>query len=285
MLKEEFIEIEKEEEEKPSPENFAPSSSYILFPYRPNGEYIFSDEPAQEGTFVFKDIMMDPEGDNVKLQMELRLLNESFTGIPNYESKWVKGYNEFPLETPPGDCVWNPDYQEYVASISVYLTEGKYHWQLRAIDEHGAASSWSSFDNLNPPIYLIVQKEEEFTESGKKEWEQRLPEEHLIEDAAFVYQLEDALEFSQDTLSQWLLLAPASAGFPDIEDPKVNVTKLDDNVYLVEAYVDSQNTSGAMVRSYYSVKVTVTITDEVIAEISFYDFEFSDYSILRDEYT
>jgi len=57
---------------------------------------------------------------------------------------------------------------------------------------------------------------------------------------------------------------------------------------LVEAYVDSQNVFGAMVRSYYSVKVTVTlpvtITDKMIAEISFYDFEFSDYSILRDEY-
>lgn len=129
---------------------------------------------------------------------------------------------------------------------------------------------------------------EEFTEIEKEEEEQRLPEEHLIEDAAFVYQLEDALEFSQDVLSKWLLLAPASAVFPDIKDSKVNVTKLDDNVYLIEAYVDSQNTSGAMVRSYYSVKVTVTlpvtITDKVNTEISWYDFEFSDYSILRDEY-
>ncbi|MBA7509709.1 hypothetical protein ES705_01673 [subsurface metagenome] len=149
-----------EEKKEPSLENNALAPPDIISPYRPNRDPIFMNEPAEEGTFVFKDIMMDEEGDNVKLQMELKPLNESFTGIPNYESEWVKGYNNpIPLETPPGDCVWNPDYQEYVASISVYLTEGKYHWQLRAIDEHGATSSWSSFDNLNPPIYLIVKKE------------------------------------------------------------------------------------------------------------------------------
>ena len=79
--------------------------------------------------------------------MELKPLNESFTGTPNYESDWVKGYSssplETPLETPPSKCLWNPDYQEYVASISMYLTEGAYHWQQRAIDEHGATSYWT----------------------------------------------------------------------------------------------------------------------------------------------
>ena len=56
-----------EEKEEPSPENTAPAPPNWLFPYRPDGEPIACNIPASEGTFVFKDIMMDEEGDNVKL--------------------------------------------------------------------------------------------------------------------------------------------------------------------------------------------------------------------------
>lgn len=167
--KEEFAEAGKKEGEA-SPENTTPVPPNFIFPDRPGGgHWVFCNVPNSEGTFVFKDIMMDEEGDNVKLQMELRPLGKDFTGVPNYESNWVKGYNEFPLETPPYKCIWNPDYQEYVASISVYLTEGAYHWQQRAIDEHGATSYWTKpkqelqqlpTKDTGVPINIIIVKKE-----------------------------------------------------------------------------------------------------------------------------
>jgi len=139
-------------------------------------------------------------------------------------------------------------------------------------------------------VFTRVESDEPSV-SEKEEEEQKLTEEYLMEDGIFVLQLEDLLKCSQDHLSHWLLLTPASAVFPNIEDPKVNIKKLDDNVYLVEAYVDSQNVSRAMVRSYYSNKITFTppvkstdIVGKVALETCSYDFEFSDYSILRDEY-
>ncbi len=170
------------------------------------------------------------------------------------------------------------------------------------IEEKTSLSWWQKIKNFfsqdqvsqtieDEEAVVSEESKEEFAEAGKKEEEQKLTEEYLMEDGIFVLQLEDVLKCSQDLLSHCLLLAPASAVFPDIEDPEVNVTKLDDNVYLVEAYVDSQNTSGAMVRSYYSDKVTFTppvkstdIVGKVALETCSYDFKFSDYSILRDEY-
>ena len=54
------------------------------------------------------------------------------------------------------------------------------------------------------------------------------------------------------------LNSPASAKFPYINDEGVSVVKIADCQYRVMAYVDSQNTFGAMLRSVYSVNMEST---------------------------
>ena len=53
------------------------------------------------------------------------------------------------------------------------------------------------------------------------------------------------------------LKSPSSAKFPSIIDSKVSVKKLAENKYSVSAYVDSQNSFGAMIRNYYTCTVTL----------------------------
>ncbi len=47
------------------------------------------------------------------------------------------------------------------------------------------------------------------------------------------------------------LTSPGTAKFPSFTSRHVSVTYLEDNRYLVEAYVDSQNAFGGIVRSSY----------------------------------
>ena len=82
-----------------------------------------------EPTVVFKANVTDPDGDRVKLQIELRRLDE-------YDSKFL---NEF---TKENDFVTSGS----EATVTVYgLIDGNYHWQARAVDEKGLASEWLEF--------------------------------------------------------------------------------------------------------------------------------------------
>jgi hypothetical protein len=83
---------------------------------------------TDESTVVLKGDVSDPDGDQVRLQVELRRLDEyggGFTGEPTHESDWVESGGQ--------------------ASITVYgLINADYHWRARAIDSNGATSSWVS---------------------------------------------------------------------------------------------------------------------------------------------
>jgi hypothetical protein len=86
---------------------------------------------TDEGTVVFRADVNDPDGDRVKLQIELRQLDE-------YEGKFL---NEFTKES---DFVTSGS----EATVTVYgLIDGNYHWQARAVDEKGLASEWVEFGN------------------------------------------------------------------------------------------------------------------------------------------
>ena len=82
-----------------------------------------------ETTVIFKGNVNDPDGNNVKLQIELRRLDEyggSFTGTHTQESDWISS----------GSLV----------SLPVYgLVDGNYHWQARTVDSSDLTSSWVSF--------------------------------------------------------------------------------------------------------------------------------------------
>jgi len=89
-----------------------------------------------ESTVIFKANISDPDGDRVKLQIELRQLDE-------YGGEFLSRFTQ------------ESDF--FVASgsevtvIAYGLVDGNYHWQARAVDEHGLASEWAGFGN-NPRL-------------------------------------------------------------------------------------------------------------------------------------
>ena len=81
-----------------------------------------------EPTVVFKATVSDPDGDSVRLEIELRQIGEAFTGEPTPET-----IGEF---VPSGTEV----------TITRFgLVNGRYHWQYRAKDSRGATSNWVEF--------------------------------------------------------------------------------------------------------------------------------------------
>jgi outer membrane protein assembly factor BamB len=96
-------------------------------------------EATGESTVVFKATVADPDGDRVKLQVELRRLDEY--GGQFDETKG--GLKESDLISSGG-----------TASITVNdLVTGDYHWRARAVDERGATSVWvSAGDNSDSAI-------------------------------------------------------------------------------------------------------------------------------------
>jgi len=101
-----------------------------------------TDEP----TVVFKANVSDPDSDRVKLQIELRRLDE-------YEGKFL---NEFTKES---DFVTSGS----EATVTVYgLIDSNYHWQARAVDEKGLASEWVEFGNndiLEVDFAIVAEQE------------------------------------------------------------------------------------------------------------------------------
>ena len=104
-----------------------PSTPHYLLQYVKDGPEIPVDGMTDKDCITFI-LVSDTEGSRVKFQIELRRLDEyagSFLGEHTHESGSVdSGYGV----------------------IDVYgLTPGYYHWQARAIDEHGLASAWVAF--------------------------------------------------------------------------------------------------------------------------------------------
>ena len=79
----------------------------------------------------------------------------------------------------------------------------------------------------------------------------------------------DALVESQ-LYAKSLLKSPGTAKFPLITADDIAVKKTDDNTYLVAAYVDSENSFGAVIRTYYICYVVFLSNDTYQIK----DFEF-----------
>lgn len=90
---------------------------------------IFEGVITTEDIVVFKAIVDDPDGDQVKLEVELRQFQEPFTGI--YDGG-----------------ILSSDFVDSGTIISVTrygLVNGQYHWRARAVDSRGAVSDWQEF--------------------------------------------------------------------------------------------------------------------------------------------
>ncbi|RLG06382.1 MAG: hypothetical protein DRN68_07025, partial [Thaumarchaeota archaeon] len=81
---------------------------------------------TNESIVVFKGNVSDPDGDQAKLEIELRQITEAFTGTPTWQSELVPSGTE-------------------VSWTRGGLVNGSYKWQYRAVDEHGQASAWREF--------------------------------------------------------------------------------------------------------------------------------------------
>jgi len=67
------------------------------------------------------------------------------------------------------------------------------------------------------------------------------------------------------------LKSPSSAKFPYITDKLVVVTKIKENEYFVTSYVDSENSFGAMIRTFYTCKVILDGDKYTVKDLKFLD--------------
>lgn len=93
-----------------------------------NNTELLEFSTTNDTTIIFKGHVNDPDGDDVRLEIELREYGQSFTGTPTIET--ISDYISSGTEA--------------VISRSG-LIEGDYHWQYRAKDENGATSAWQEY--------------------------------------------------------------------------------------------------------------------------------------------
>lgn len=67
------------------------------------------------------------------------------------------------------------------------------------------------------------------------------------------------------------LKSPSSAEFPLITDKLISVTKIEENKYAVISYVDSENSFGAMIRTFYTCKVILDGDKYTVVDLKFLD--------------
>gem|GEM_PF-2569819 len=115
-----------------TPDNRLPDIPANLIQFKSDGQIEISvGGTTNESTVVFSAQVSDPDGDNVKLQVELRRLDE-YNGQFD-ETKGGLKESEF---------VNNGE----TATITVYgIIDADYHWRARTIDEHGEPSDWQEF--------------------------------------------------------------------------------------------------------------------------------------------
>ncbi len=92
-----------------------------------------------QSTVVFKAQVSDPDGDQVRLELELRQTNETFIGVPTPEtiSHFAASGSQVPI---------------YRAG----LVAGSYRWFARALDARGAASNWVEFGQAVNTDFVVA---------------------------------------------------------------------------------------------------------------------------------
>jgi hypothetical protein len=123
------------------PPNQPPNKPTAVSQYRSDGVTVIPEEGATpESTVVFKATVSDPDGDSVRLEIELRQIGEAFTGEPTPET-----ISDF---VPSGSQVTITRYD---------LVDGSYKWQYRAKDSKGATSSWVEFETQGNIDFIISE--------------------------------------------------------------------------------------------------------------------------------
>jgi len=142
----------------PPPPNQLPNPPSFIFQFRTDSTQIPVGETTVESSVVFYGVVSDPDGDRVRLQIELRNLGE-YNGEFNEDAGQFK---ESEL-VPSGSEAY---------AFAQELIDHFYHWRARAVDEHGDKSEWVDFgDNsiywtdfavdMTPPETFILDGPEE----------------------------------------------------------------------------------------------------------------------------
>ena len=116
-------------------ENHPPDSPANLAQLDPSGSEIPVGDAVDIDSVVFRAAVTDPDADKVKLQVEVRRLDELSGGFDETQG----GLRESDLVTSGTST-----------TCTAYgLVDGSYHWRARVVDEHGLASDWVQFGNNN----------------------------------------------------------------------------------------------------------------------------------------
>jgi hypothetical protein len=106
--------------------------------YRSNGVTAISEGgTTPEGTVVCKGTVTDPDGEQVKLQVELRQVTEAFTGTPTWESGLVSSGTQ-------------------VSWTRSNLVNGSYKWRYRAVDARDLSSTWVEFGTSGNTDFVVA---------------------------------------------------------------------------------------------------------------------------------
>ena len=98
--------------------------------YKSDGQTLISEGGiTTEDTAIFKAAVSDQNGDNVKLEIELRRIDEFGGNFAN---------------TPTASSTFASSNSTSTITVSG-LSNGQYHWQARAIDSQGNKSEWQEF--------------------------------------------------------------------------------------------------------------------------------------------
>ncbi len=107
--------------------NHPPDPPFSLYQFRLDGiAQIPFGGATDESGIVIKGEVSDPDGDNVRLDAEVRPADEPFSDVKNCDSD---------PEVASGDIA---------SARCTGLPDGRYHWQVRSIDNKGAYSAWQS---------------------------------------------------------------------------------------------------------------------------------------------
>ena len=111
-----------------------------------NGISIPEAGAIPDGTAVFFEAnVSDPDGDQVRLEVELREYRETFTGSPSPELISALATNNSIASTP----------------ARFGLIRGPYHWRARTVDSFGASNDWVEFGTklidfrVGVPVVLV----------------------------------------------------------------------------------------------------------------------------------
>jgi|GEM_PF-5320581 len=116
----------------PTPVNQAPGQPIELSQFKSDATTpITVGGATAERTVVFSARVSDPDGDKVRLQVELRRTDE-YGGVFDENQGGLK----------LGDLVTNGS---IATASAIELIDGSYHWRARAVDEKGNAGEWVEF--------------------------------------------------------------------------------------------------------------------------------------------